>query len=424
MSIEPILYTNLYGEKLILASGEIVDSVHSDEWKFITPEFYHQRFIENFLSLVKENNLNSKKDLYVIHTDSFGIPQLRNLKLTPQQISNINENGLKIFLTEILVKYQGASCKLDRSDLALPNNIDLLKFRFDFNNQNIGCIQLDDIKEFVSNNSLKNVTVYIIEKDYKNIFSKYDSFKIKYYDSFLVEHLNKIKKGTVESKIISYKFLSTSFRYSPHRHLIMSILSNKNSKLSWAFTGTIENINKNLYFDVYESRYYNEIINGLNILNKNAPLSLDIEYKKINITGNIDDIFLLPEHNILIPNQSANFSNTFCSVVNESEFFECTSNVSEKTLWSIKNKKPFVVVGSPETLRLLKELGFKTFNDYWPEDYDNHYDSKNRFDSICDTIEYIDKFNLTQCADMLKDMQSILDHNFSNLQELKSRMTL
>lgn len=423
MLVEPILYTNLFGEKLILGSGQIVDTVPTQQLEFTTPKFYHKHFIDNFLNIAKENNLNKTKDYYIIHTDSFGIPQLRSLKLNPIQIKKINKTGLKIFLTEILIKYQGEPVKIDRQDLKFVDNIDLSKFRFDFTNQEVGCIQFDDIDQFVVKNNLTNVTVYVIEKDYKDIFLKYKNFKIEYYDSFLIEYLPKLKKTSIEQTELKYKFLSTSFRYSPHRHLAMAFLSNMNSKLSWAFFGTFINLNKNLFFNLEDSKYYDDIVTGLNILNANVPLSLDINYKKIDIKGEPSDIFLLPEHDILIPDQSKNFSDIFCSVVCESEFFECTSNVSEKTLWSIKNKKPFVILGSPETLRLLKDLGFKTFNDYWPEEYDKLYNSRDRFDSVFDTIKYIDNFNLDQCQQMLTDMQDILNHNFYNLQELKLRMT-
>lgn len=422
MLVEPILYTNLYGEKLILSNGNLVDPEFDKEWKFITPTLYHRDFLNNFLRIKNENNLNSVN--YIIHTDSFGLPQLRSMSLSANIVNKLNEEGLYIFLTETLIKYQGEKMSLDRQDLINVDNINIKKFKFDYVNQPVGCIQFDDIDQFIKNNNLKNVNVCVIEKDYANVFASYNTFNIKYYDSFLVEYLGSLKKTKIKSTKLNYKFLSYNFRYASHRHLTCAFLVNKLSKLSWAFEGTLEDLDKNLYFSILDLKHFLDIKQGITILNKKVPLSLDIEYNKMSIHGKVSDLFLLPSNNTAIPKQDINFLDTFCSVVCESEFFECTANISEKTLMSIRNKKPFVVVGSPETLRLLKDLGFKTFDNYWSEEYDLMYKSQKRLDAVFDTINFIDQYSLDQCQNMLDDMQDILDHNYKNLEKLKLRMSL
>lgn len=422
MLIEPILYTNLYGEKLILSNGDLVHPVLNEEWKFITPTLYHIDYLDTFLRIKQGNNLDNVN--YIIHTDSFGIPQLRSIKLSNDIVDKINAEGLYIFLTEILLKYQGNKISLDRQDLVDVHSVDVKKFKFDYVNQVVGCVQFDDIDQFVQNNNLKNVTVCVIEKDYANVFSPYKNFYIKYYDSFLVEYLGALKKSKATPTKLKYKFLSSNFRYAPHRHLACAFLVNKLSKLSWAFQGTVEDLDKNLYFSISNSKYFLDIKQGIADLNKKVPLSLDIDYNKTLIQGHVGDLFLLPSNITAIPKQDINFTDTFCSVICESEFFECTSNVSEKTLMSIRNKKPFVVLGSPETLRLLKDLGFKTFDKFWPEEYDSLYNSQSRLDAVFDTINFIDQYSLDQCQHMLDSMQDALEYNYKNLEDLKSRMIL
>ena len=419
MLVEPLIYTNIFGEKIVTSSGEIFDLEINNSWNFITPTFYHKDTIANFLSIQKNNNISNDK-YFIIHTDSFGIPQLRKLKLDKNLVDQINLKGLNIFLTETLTKYKDSYIKLDRIDLLNLDSFDLKKFNFDYNNQDVSCISLDDIEIFIKNNNLINVNVFIIEKDYKNIFQKYKNVSINYYDSFLIDHVSRLTPKKQHKDIrLTYKFLSTNFRYSPHRHLIASFLINKNSKISWAFEGNIDYIKNLIPFNLSDSKYYIEVKKGVDKLNNLVPLSIDIEYLKQKTSGDISDLFLLPSNDQIFEYSNLEYYNdVFCSVVSECNFFECTANFSEKTLAAIHNRRPFVILGSPETLRLLKDMGFKTFDKYWSEDYDKFYDSRNRFDAVCNTINSIDAMSLDECSNILLDMQNILEHNYQNLFKL------
>ena len=45
-------------------------------------------------------------------------------------------------------------------------------------------------------------------------------------------------------------------------------------------------------------------------------------------------------------------------------------NFSEKTFKAMLGMHPFFVLSQPKALWSLQQLGFKTFSDYWNEDYD------------------------------------------------------
>ena len=79
------------------------------------------------------------------------------------------------------------------------------------------------------------------------------------------------------------------------------------------------------------------------------------------------------------------------------------------------NRKPFIILGSPNTLQLIKDLGFKTFDNFWSEEYDALYDSKERFEKVCETINFIDSYSLNSCQQLLVDMKPILEHNYNRL---------
>lgn len=420
MLVEPIIFTNLYKEQLLLATGKFTDVTVSDEWSFSRPKLYYNTIIKTFKDL--KESIDDTDSLYMIHIDSFGLPQLKNLILEKQKRDEVNKKGLKIFLTEILIKYQGNETQLYRQSLNSISDTSYKKFRFDYNDDPIKCIQLDNISTFVKNNNLTNVVVYTIEKDYKNVFRHYKTFKIKYYDLFLKAHIKRMK-DCVAPVDLAYKFLCTNFRYAPHRYLMAAFLIRKNSKISWAYSGTVNKLQNLLLFDLKKSKYFYDIEKGIDALNSAVPLSLDLTFERENITGKIKDLFLLPTDDLKeIPENAIGvYDDIFCSIVCESEFFEVTSNVSEKTLSAIQHKKPFVILGAPETLRLLKEMGFKTFDKYWSEEYDEFYDSEKRFESVCDVIKYIDTLSLTQCKELLLDMKPILEHNYSRFKELQQR---
>ena len=420
MLVEPILYTNLYGEKLLLSTGDVVSPAVKDDWKFISPTLGPPTDIINEIEHLKLSNNINNDSYYIIHVDSFGLPQLKNLIL--KNYEEINKKGLKIYLTEILTKYQGQPISVDRRDAISANEFDLKKFKFNFDKSvNVGCVQFDDINMFIKNNNLTNVKVYTIEKDYKDVFKKYKNFQLIYYDTYLTDYLcrqpNSISSNATNK--LKYKFLCTNYRYASHRHLMAAYLITKNSKISWAYEGSVENLQNLLIFDLADTSKMNDIVQGIDILNKEIPLSLDINYNRVKTTGKLSDqLFLYPTDQELKTLDKTVFKDTFCSVICESEFFEITSNVSEKTTNAIYNKKPFVIMGSPNTLRLIKDLGFKTFDAFWSEDYDTFYDSKLRFEKVCDTIDFINGFSLDKCADLLDQMNEILEYNYNRLHEL------
>jgi hypothetical protein len=72
-------------------------------------------------------------------------------------------------------------------------------------------------------------------------------------------------------------------------------------------------------------------------------------------------------------------------------------------------------LGNPYTLKKLNEIGFKTFNKWWPEDYDIELNLTKRTDIILNLLDMISKKSLEELNGMLNDMNEILNHNFNLL---------
>jgi hypothetical protein len=88
--------------------------------------------------------------------------------------------------------------------------------------------------------------------------------------------------------------------------------------------------------------------------------------------------------------------------------------VTEKTVRPMLMKKPFIVMGSKCFLIHLRQMGFKTFNDFWSEDYDG-YAGKDRYNQILDIVDKLAKKSLDELGEMYYNMNSILDHNYNLL---------
>ena len=88
--------------------------------------------------------------------------------------------------------------------------------------------------------------------------------------------------------------------------------------------------------------------------------------------------------------------------------------VTEKTTRPMLMKKPFIVHGSKCFLIHLRQMGFRTFNDFWNEDYDG-YSPDIKYHKILQLIDHLATLDLTQLDAMYKNMQTVLDHNYNLL---------
>jgi hypothetical protein len=112
------------------------------------------------------------------------------------------------------------------------------------------------------------------------------------------------------------------------------------------------------------------------------------------------------------------YKDILVDIVSESHATGNTFYPTEKTTRPIWMKKPFVVFASKNYLDHLHQLGFKTFCDFWPENYDGFAD-RERYVRILSLIDFIASKSIKELEQMYVDMQSILQHNYELLCEQK-----
>lgn len=351
---------------------------------------------------------------------------LHNLKLSQDEIQVCNEQGLEIFLTEQAYFQCGPGDSLPVADFVNLNfdmEFDKYPIYWQTCNYNIKSLELDSCKKFIQNNTLTKVTVHIVNKDIKNLLAHYN-LDIQNKNPFLqaiFQILKTVQRRLPPKELIRYKFWCGNWRYEPHRHLIAAYLSNFETKLGWHFNGDAKSIEHFYWFSLDEwkslfPQYYEKIILGIENLNKHHYF-MDIKPKKFQLQNNLLDVALRPVENGEHPDWQEQISknlynDTFCSIVNLGTFADYFPAYDEKPLCAIRNFRPFVLVGPPGSLQMMKDDGFKTFDKFWDESYDAETDHQKRFIKIFQVIEFINRLDINECQDLYEEMSDILLHNY------------
>ncbi len=103
---------------------------------------------------------------------------------------------------------------------------------------------------------------------------------------------------------------------------------------------------------------------------------------------------------------------TFFQLVTETEVSHHSQRFTEKILKPIACHRPFVVFGPMGTLARLRDLGFRTFSDIFPEDYDDIADPEQR---MCRILDVIDDIVQSDRSKFLERVASACSHNQRHL---------
>jgi len=87
--------------------------------------------------------------------------------------------------------------------------------------------------------------------------------------------------------------------------------------------------------------------------------------------------------------------------------------LSEKTYRPFYTAQPFIIFGNPGTLRVLKEMGYKTFDKFWDESYDEDLPISQRLEKLYKTMIQIAETPMKVLNGYMEDFEPILRHNFN-----------
>jgi len=360
-----------------------------------------------------------------------------SLRYDQETVDYCNTHGLEIFFSELLTNSVGEQFNFYPTFLQDTTQT-AAKIIMEWENQHnhrMHCFELEGVKRFIQRNKLTNVTLCVGIKDQLGVYqTTYPDLNIVYKDVFvqsIVGQLIKYKtdKNTIDESSITHNFWCGNLRYMTYRHLIAAYLTNYNSRISFGHKGTWKQLEKNLWFNIKEWQHtYTDLHKmcrkGVTQLNK-EPNWIDRKFdKSVNITGTVQDYLNYPDYP-QYPDQPIYHSHcqpdlyagTFCAVVTESIFAQPVATVSEKPFNAIQNQRPFVVAGTPYTLQLLRDMGFKTFGDFWDESYDTETNHQKRLIKILELLNTIGNMSIQECQDMYNQMKPVLLHNYNNINQ-------
>jgi hypothetical protein len=110
------------------------------------------------------------------------------------------------------------------------------------------------------------------------------------------------------------------------------------------------------------------------------------------------------------------YNKSYFSIVSGTYYFsvdEKAITLNEKEYKPILAKHPFILVSRPGTLALLKKLGFKTFDKWFDERYDNETNDEVRMLKLINEINRLCKIDDITWNNMIEEMEPILEHNYN-----------
>lgn len=158
------------------------------------------------------------------------------------------------------------------------------------------------------------------------------------------------------------------------------------------------------------------VINFLNTCPRQIEhLKFVVDYEDLYIKPNNSNCYPIQHPaNLIILNS---YNDIFLDLVEETYAVGNICFASEKTWRPIVAGRPFIIMGPRENLFNLTKLGFKTFNEFWDESYDD-YECQDRVQQIALVLDKIAQLTLEEIQQTLIKMKPILDHNQEVFKEL------
>lgn len=306
------------------------------------------------------------------------------IKITDQTINDIDSNFYIIELCNVNHEFDIFSLIPNHTKNLFSKGLKIILY-YPREGHELGEWFLKIYQRLIKNN-LINFKIYFIfgDIDFK---TNYELFLLKYniksfltpitIDYFASDYLEKVdifNQSLETDRPYDYLFYNGKIR--PHRLYAVSELKRKNifnqgivSLTATTHTGesfTIEDcVNIFKSYDIFSK-------NLENFVNDFEPIIVDLR----------SDDFLQENINFTTIDH---YKKTYFSVVSETNI--TTRFITEKIYKPIYNLHPFIILGAPRILEYLKLNGFKTFDNFFDESYDQELDNIKRINMVIFEIE-------------------------------------
>lgn len=353
------------------------------------------------------------------------------------RIENVLGNEFLTFNTNTIEHFANTKEKFIYPIVLYSNDLFIKYETIDLNNVLIDCIK---------NKKAKIVFLYITEGwfgETKKHFDWLDNLSNKYdfdKEDIIIITSNLLAKETYKGNkftIIPYNYFADELYFANiKKRDELSIKSFKNKYLNFINNFNIEkhflcfnNLTKLHRLWMFYELMNNPILKNKSILSLNKSTKKETFFDIVNKTNNLKMIeyYKTYDSNVGYAYDTTNWLEdvstgdtininahlkTFVNIVTETLTDNDVVFITEKTYKAIYTCQPFIIVGNAFSLKKLKELGFKTFDKWWDESYDNELDFEKRMYKITKVLEEIATWDLKKCTLIRKEMKEILIHNY------------
>ena len=274
----------------------------------------------------------------------------------------------------------------------------------------------DFVHVYTESPTLKQVIKTVANKYKKKILKCFNVFMFERMAKDDMTHLKLHSKGefvTLENKKYDKKFLNFNRRWRTQRPCFVAHLF-------------LENMLDLGYVSLAKSddlRNWESVWGSMLQTHNHHPALLQ------KFIDNKDKIFAIPElyldqkdltinrANLLLSTEQL-YRDTYFSVVSETNFFyaeEPALFLTEKIFKPIAHKHPFIVISRPKTLSLLRDLGYKTFENIIDESYDNETDDVTRMMMILRETQRLCYLSEYELESFLEEARVICNYNYQIL---------
>lgn len=365
----------------------------------------------------------------MVYLNNRYIKELDDIHHKEEVADLLNKEGLHIYLYEPMCSY------------AYPFEKHTQGFYSEFadaDNETLRSEELDSIYEYVKRNYLSNVTVHTCDYDIEKYYTHYTNrLKLVCDDLFLSTQKKIINLDEEPKNRFIRNFICLNWRFTKHRQLVSTFLAGEEGYLSWYYKADFETLKKDLFFDLEEWKtkhpdHYEKLQKGCEIIESRGPFSIDkhdAQPIKVEDPFHVDmfpDVNGMPKgetpalYNRVSNALSNYYFESFIDIINETRFAQPTANYSEKVYQAVQYMRPFIVVGPPKTLEYIRSMGFKTFNEFFDESYDDEFDHGERLAKIFTLINQLFGMTNIEQRELYDKMTSVLVHNLNRYKELIS----
>ena len=241
--------------------------------------------------------------------------------------------------------------------------------------------------------------------------TRYAGWPIIHCDSFSLGYYSKVDPPLTRNHYadIKYKLNCFTYRWDQHRMLACSLLHDNEHCVITHYHRTAGSFIK---WPFNTSKNYMRLVNGKNSLNHKVPLTVeDFEIP----AATMDNILPITKEHLTTDSLEPFYMSSFASLVCETNYEYPWGQISEKTINPLRFENAVILLAGPGSLKQLQSWGFRTFNQWWDESYDNEIDPLKRFDKVTDIVLHLLSLSIDELTEMKKQMADTLLYNRNHI---------